>query len=204
MSSDLDYARGMVLAARQMFEGQVKALPLEDALFAAGGWRSGLGVLKHVGAWLHVYHSFAFEPEPKHWRETDWPRGVIDEVDLSPEYLKEVVAWIGEGFSEWGEALASLDGDVLDQPRRAHFGGSLPLGTLVGITMFHVVYHMGELNMLLSIKREEAWEWTEEVEENHIGTFGHGHRANWMNDATAEATEARLRAAHERRVAGRR
>lgn len=203
MGTDLEYARGMVLAARQMFESQVRTLPLEDALFAGGGWRSGLGVLKHTAAWLHVYHSYAFEAEPKHWLATDWPRGLIDEVDLSPGYLGEVVQWIREGFSEWEADLSGVSVNALDQPRRAHFGGFLPLGMLVGITMFHVVYHMGELNMLLSIKRAEAWEWSEEVEENHIDTFGHGVRANWMNDEMAAAVEARLRAAHERRASGR-
>lgn len=203
MSSDLAYARGMLVAARQMYDAQVEHLPLDEALFSAGGWRSSLGVLKHITAWLHIYHSYAFEPEPKHWDGTDWPRGLIDEVELSGEYLQEVIDWGREGFAEWEAALAGLEDGALDQPRRAHFGGRLPLGTLLGIQMFHVVYHAGELNMLLSIKRGEAWEWGEEVEENHIDTFGHGLRGNWMDDATASAVEGRLRAAHERRQAGR-
>lgn len=203
MSTDVSVARGMVAAARQAFDGQVKNLPLDDALFAAGGWRSGLGVLKHIGGWLHVYHSYAFESDPKHWAATDWPRGLIDEVELSPEYVAEVIRWIEHGFEEWGTALRTVERGKLDEPRRTHFGGTLPLSMLVGIQMFHVNFHLGELNMLLSIKRGEAWEWGEEVEENHIDTFGHGVRANWMNDATAAGYEAKLRAAHEARLKGR-
>jgi hypothetical protein len=200
MSTDLEYGRGMVVAARQMFQGQVKNLPLEDALFAAGGWRSSLGVLKHIGAWLHVYHSYAFEPEPKHWNATDWPRGLITEVDLSPEYVAEVIQWIEHGFDEWAAALKTVEPGKFNDPVPAHFGGKLPLSMLLGIQMFHVTTHLGEVNMLLSIKRGEAWEWGEEVEENHIDTFGHGLRANWMSDDIANATEARLRAAHEART----
>ena len=56
------------------------------------------------------------------------------------------------------------------------------------LQMQHVAFHLGEFNMLLSIKREEAWEWGEEVEENHIDTFGHGVRAHWMSDDIAAAT----------------
>ena len=51
--------------------------------------------------------------------------------------------------------------------------------------------------MLLSIAREQAWEYTEEVEENHISTYGHGVRAEWMTDEQAQSHEAALRATHE-------
>lgn len=201
MSTDVNFGRGMVVAARQMFEGQVRNVALEEALFAAGGWRSGLGVLKHIGGWLHVYHSYAFEPEPKHWAHTSWPRDLRDEVDVSKEYFDEVVAWIRQGFDAWDRSLADIEAGQMDQMRPAHFGGQLPLSVLLGIQMFHVTSHLGEFNMLLSIRREEAWEWGEEVEENHIDTFGHGMRANWMSDEVAQATEAKLRAAHEARLA---
>lgn len=203
MGTDVSFGRGMVVAARQMFEGQVKSVSLDEALFAAGGWRSGLGVLKHIGGWLHVYHSYAFEPDPKHWAQTSWPRGLREEIDPSPEYFAEVVDWIRQGFDAWDSALAPIEAGTLDEARPAHFGGKLPLSMLLGIQMFHVNFHLGEFNMLLSIKRDEAWEWGEEVEENHIDTFGHGLRGNWMSDEIAAATEARLRLAHEARLAAR-
>jgi len=59
------------------------------------------------------------------------------------------------------------------------------------------MYHTGELNMLLSIARGEGWEYTEEVEENHISTYGHGVRPSWMSDGFARQHEAALRGAHE-------
>ena len=41
-------------------------LALEEALFVpAGGYRSVLATLKHAAARSHVYHSFAFDPEPR-------------------------------------------------------------------------------------------------------------------------------------------
>jgi len=41
--------------------------------------------------------------------------------------------------------------------------------------------------MLLSIARGEAWEYTEEVEENHIPTFDHAVQPGWMSDEEAAA-----------------
>ena len=55
--------------------------------------------------------------------------------------------------------------------------------------------------MLLSIARGEAWEYTEEVEENHISTYGHGVRPDWMSDAHAHMRENALRVVHEARDA---
>jgi hypothetical protein len=72
----------------------------------------------------------------------------------------------------------------------------VPPGQIVTLASQHVDFHTGEINALLSITRGEAWEYTEEVEENHISTYGHGVRPDWMNDAQAAAHEARLRAAH--------
>ena len=81
-----------------------------------------------------------------------------------------------------------------------HWGGTAPLGSIVVMVANHVAYHTGELNMLLSIARGEAWEWGEEVEENHIDTFGHGIRGPWMNDEVAKYYEDKLRDAHEMRT----
>jgi hypothetical protein len=203
MTSDLAVVRSNIRLARGMFAGQVRNLPLDDALFAAGGWRSGLGVLKHLGGWLHVYYSYAFEAEPRHWAQTSWPRGLREEVDASAEYLGEVVRWIEEAFAKWDVAISEMLEGTLGEKRPLHMGISVPLSDIVNLQMQHVAFHLGEFNMLLSIKREEAWEWGEEVEENHIDTFGHGVRAHWMSDEIAAATLERLRLAHDARTAGR-
>jgi len=203
MTSDLAVVRSNIRLARGMFAGQVKSLPLDDALFAAGGWRSGLGVLKHLGAWLHVYHSYAFETQPRHWTATSWPRGLREEVDASDEYLREVVSWIEDAFAKWDADIAAMVEGTLGEKRPLHMGISVPLADIVNLQMQHVAFHLGEFNMLLSIKRQEAWEWGEEVEENHIDTFGHGVRAHWMSDEIAAATLERLRAAHEARAGAR-
>ena len=45
--------------------------------------------------------------------------------------------------------------------------------------------------MILAIRRGEAWEFGEEVEENHIATAGHGVRPAWMSDEEAAGYEER-------------
>jgi hypothetical protein len=45
----------------------------------------------------------------------------------------------------------------------------------------HITYHAGEINEILAIRRGEANEIGEEVEENHIDTEGHRVRPVWMD-----------------------
>jgi hypothetical protein len=182
-----------------MLTANLRSLTLDEALFSAGGYRSILGVLKHVGGWAHVYRSYALDPDPKHWDHTSWPRGLRDEAVLSKDYLDEVIAWIDQAMREWDEGLRALADDAFDRPHPCHWGAMVPLFDIVVMVANHLAYHTGELNMLLSIARGEAWEWGEEVEENHIDTFGHGVRGPWMNDEIARYYEDKLRAAHDSR-----
>jgi hypothetical protein len=46
----------------------------------------------------------------------------------------------------------------------------------VTLVAAHWLYHAGEINAILAIRRGEAWEHMEEVEENHISTVGHRMR----------------------------
>ena len=199
MGVRLDYAREMLTDARQHFAENVRALSLEEALFAAGGYRSIIGVIKHMGGWVHVYLSYAFDQAPKHWNELFWPRDLRDQIELSPDYLSEVVAWVNHGLQAWDDALARADDDDLDRPHPLHWGATAPLGNIVVMVAHEVMYHTGELNMLLSIARGEAWEYTEEVEENYLSTYGHGVRGDWMNDEQAQRHEEALRIAHDAR-----
>jgi DinB superfamily len=203
MGVRLDDARAMLSNARQHFAENVRTLTLDEALFAAGGYRSILGVLKHMGGWVHVYRSYAFEPAPTHWNQVSWPRGLRDTVELSPDYVREVVAWVDQGLEAWDDALAGATDDELDRPHRLHWGAAAPLANIVVMVAHEVMYHTGELNMLLSIVRGEAWEYTEEVEENYIDTYGHGVRADWMTDEEAQRHEEALRLAHEARMSTR-
>jgi hypothetical protein len=150
-----------------------------------------------------VYWSYAFDATPKHWNDVSWPRGLRDTVDLSPEYLRDMITWVHDGLQAWDDALAEAVDAELDRPHRLHWGDTAPLGRIVVMVAHEVMYHTGELNMLLSIAREEAWEYTEEVEENHLDTYGHGVRPNWMTDSEAEGHEEVLRVAHRARLAAR-
>jgi hypothetical protein len=59
---------------------------------------------------------------------------------------------------------------------------STPLAEIVAMVTAHWAYHAGEINAILAIRREEAWEYGEEVEENHIATSGHAVKPAWMSD----------------------
>jgi hypothetical protein len=169
--------------ARGMFADNVRGISLEEALDAAGGYRSILGIAKHVAAWSAVYHSFAFEPEPRHWDQTDWPRGLRDRIEPTEAYLAEIVAWFERSYERWLASTQSLED--LDSPKLVHWGGTAPLVDIVVMVAAHWSYHAGEINTILAIHRGEAWEYGEEVEENHISTAGHGVRPDWMTDEQA-------------------
>jgi len=51
------------------------------------------------------------------------------------------------------------------------------------------VYHAGEINTIPAVHRGEAWEYTEEVEKNHISTVGHRVRPPWMSVEEAARLE---------------
>ena len=173
--------------AHRTFADNVRGIRLEEALDAAGGYRSILGITKHTAAWSAVYHSYAFEPEPRHWDETDWPGGLQDRIEPTEAYLAEIVAWFERSYEHWLASILSVED--LDSPKLVHWGGTAPLVDIVVMVAAHWAYHAGEINAILAIHRGEAWEYGEEVEENHISTAGHGVRPDWMTDEQAARFE---------------
>jgi hypothetical protein len=188
-----DIVLGALVRARAAFAANVAGLTVAEALFAAEGYRSVLGVMKHIGGWAHVYSSFAFDGEPVHWARTAWPRGLRATIEASQEYVDEVAAWTEEGMARWVRAVDAGGDEQLWRPARVHFGGEQPLANVAMLVAEHVTLHTGEINMLLSIARGEAWEYTEEVEENHISTFEHAVRPGWMSSEQAAAYRAAWR-----------
>jgi uncharacterized damage-inducible protein DinB len=184
-------ARSDLEEARRTFADNVRGLTLDEALDAGGGYRSILGLMKHTAGWSDVYHSYAFDAEPRHWDDADWPRGLRERIEPSKEYVGEVLAWFERGAERW---LASVDDAVdLDEPRSVHWGGTIPLREIVAMVAGHWHYHAGEINAILAIRRGEAWEVGEAVEENHISTVGRTVRREWITDEDAERNEERLR-----------
>jgi hypothetical protein len=168
--------------AYQSMKENVQGITLDEALFVPeGGYRSVLGTLKHAAGWSHVYRSYAFDPQPRHWAEIDWPHGLRDTIIKSEEYLEDVQAWFDDAHRRWMEDLASVGEGGLDEPRPLHWGQPAPLYDIVVRIAGHHLYHAGELNQVLSIRRGEAWEETEEVEENNISTLGHRVKPPWLN-----------------------
>jgi hypothetical protein len=192
MRSRAELAVATLASARQIVSGNVAGLTIEQALHSAGGHRSALGILKHLAAWSHVYRSFAFDDQPTHWRMLAWPRGLRDTIEPSQSYLDELIAWFNESATRWQQSLSGLDDEEFDRPLPCHWGATAPLFDIVLMVADHWCYHAGELNLIISVARGEAWELSEEVEENHISTAGHRVRPNWMSDEQAQRYEAFL------------
>lgn len=77
--------------AFQMLADNLRGLRIDDALFVPpGGYRSALGPLKHIAGWSHVYRSYTFDPDPRHWAQIDWPRGLRETVVPGQRWLELV------------------------------------------------------------------------------------------------------------------
>ena len=97
--------------------------------------------------------------------------------------------WFEASFEQWQLSLLAVADEDFDAPHALHWGASAPLFDIVVLVANHWTYHAGEINEILSIVRGEAWEYGEEVEENHISTAGHRVRPGWMSEAQAKAYE---------------
>jgi hypothetical protein len=123
MRSRLDLALHVLDHAYQAMKANVRGVALDEALFVPpGGYRSILGTLKHAAGWSHVYRSFAFDPQPRHWREVDWPHGRRDTIEKTDSYLRDVIAWFDDAHRRWLDGLAGLREEQLDEPRPVHWG----------------------------------------------------------------------------------
>lgn len=183
MRSRLDLTLHMHEYAHGMMMGHFEDITLDEALFVPeGGFRSVLGTLKHAAGWSHVYRSYAFDEQPKHWKEIDWPHGLRDTIIQSEGYLEEVIQWFNQAHRGWIEDLSAVEEGRLDELRPLHWGEKAPLYDIVVMIAGHHIYHAGELNQVLSICRGEAWEEGEEVEENNVSTIGHRVRPPWLED----------------------
>jgi hypothetical protein len=170
----LDHAFGLLA-------DNIAGLTLDEALFVpAGGCRSLLGTIKHTAAWSHVYRAFAFDPQPTGWADLDWPRNLRDQIETSDDYLADVIAWLALSHSRWMDALRDVSDDHLAALRPLHWGQTAPLSEIVIMVANHHVYHAGEINQLLALRRGEAWEEGEEVEENYVATTGHRVKPTWQ------------------------
>jgi hypothetical protein len=182
-------AHAILVGGHDTFIDNVRGVSLNEALDAAGGYRSILGLTKHVAGWSAVYHSYAFDEEPRYWDQTDWPRGMRERIEPSEAYVQEVLAWFERSYERWLASTAEPADLGADRP--LHWGKTAPLREIVAMVAGHWSYHAGEINEILAISRAEAWEYGEEVEENHISTVGHRVRRPWITQEQAAKYEGR-------------
>ncbi len=186
MSTQLDLSLRVLDSGFGVLSDNLKGLTLEEALFVPpGGFRSIIGTLKHAAGWSHVYRSYAFDPLPISWSNLEWPHGLLDTIIQSESYLVDLLCWLQLSHTLWQQNLRQVQDSDLDQPRPVHWGETMPLFDIVRLIAHHHVYHAGEINQLLSIYRQEAWEEGEEVEENNISSDGHRVVPPWKNQATS-------------------
>lgn len=169
-----DLTQRLLDSAFGTLSDNLKGLTLEEALFVPpGGFRSIPGTIKHTAGWSHVYRSYAFDASPVSWFTLPWPHGLRDTVIKSETYLADLIHWLDLSRQLWQRDLLHTQDDELDQLKPVHWGDTMPLVDIVRGVAIHSVYHAGEINQLLSIYRQEAWEEGEEVEENLIPSVGH-------------------------------
>ncbi len=181
-----ELAVAILESSNRVMMGHFEKIGVQEALFVpTGGYRSVLGTLKHAAGWSHVYRSYAFDENPKHWKDVAWPYGLRDTIVKSEEYLSAVIEWFREAHRRWIADLQALDDVQIEELRPLHWGERAPLFDIVRMIAHHGVYHAGELNQVLSICRGEAWEEGEEVEENNVSTLGHRVWPPWL-DATGD------------------
>ena len=183
----VELALAWLQEGQRAFVDNTRRLTLDEALATAGGYRSILGIAKHVAGWSAVYHSYAFDAVPRHWDQTGWPRGLRDSIEPTKRYADDVLEWFEESSNRWMSSVRGA-GD-LTEPRPLHWGDVRPLKEIVVMVAAHWMYHAGEVNAILAVTRGEAWEYGEEVEENHVSTKGHGVRPAWMSDGEAAPFE---------------
>ncbi len=179
--SHVQVAQYLIDSTFNTLSSNIEDLSIKEALFIPNdGYRSILGLLKHIAGWSHIYHSYAFEPNPRQWKDNDWPRGLRDTIDPSREYLDEVILWLHLSQKEWINSLQITNEEKMEEMRSLHWGEKAPLLNIVVMVANHHIYHTGEINYILSISRGEALEEGEEVEENHISTKGHRVKPLWL------------------------
>jgi uncharacterized damage-inducible protein DinB len=174
MQTRIDLTKQMLDAAFGILSDNLNGLTLEESLFVPpGGYRSIIGTLKHTAGWSHVYRSCAFDSSPISWSSLQWPHGLRDTIIKTESYLTDLIQWLKLSHRLWQQDLLPIQDDELDQLRPVHWGETMPLFEIVRLIANHHIYHTGEINQLLSIYRQEAWEEGEEVEENNIASDGH-------------------------------
>jgi hypothetical protein len=184
LRSKVELSRHLLQHSYQTMKNHLENITLEEALFIPeGGYRSVLGTLKHAAGWSQVYRSYAFDQNPQHWTQIDWPHDLRDEIIISKRYLNDVIDWFDKLHLMWMEALSTIGENQLDDLRPVHWGEQYPLYDIIVLIAGHHIYHAGELNQVLSIYRGEAWEEGEEVEENNISTIGHRVVPPWKRNS---------------------
>jgi len=122
----------------------------------AGGDRSILDIVQHIGECKYMYDNHAFGDRSMHWiRPGSFP--TIGE-SASPD---EAIGYLKDGQKLLLDHVAALEDDEeLMKPRRANWGTDHETRWLISVMIEHDLYHGGEINHIRALKQEnDKWAW---------------------------------------------
>lgn len=120
----------------------------------AGGERSVLEIVRHVGHCKFVYDNHAFGDGTMRW---DKPRTIPSIAgDAQPD---AVIEWLRRGQSALTSSVAALaDDHELLELRRANWGMEHQTRWLINVMIQHDLYHAGEINHIRALlQQDDAW-----------------------------------------------
>ena len=114
--------------------------PPEPPPMTTIGWR-----LVHLAASTDTYRSFGFEERPEDLRLMQIPGTAV-----------EAVEWLEQAHNRFIDAVALLAPKAFDELRPTHWGGRLPLSSIIGVIELEHIHHGAEISLLRDLHRGRA------------------------------------------------
>ncbi|HYP40769.1 MAG TPA: DinB family protein [Chloroflexia bacterium] len=113
------------------------------------GRRSIRYIVRHVGVGKYIYQNHAFGDASFTWKDLH----VVG--DKHVETVTEAIAWLRQGHENLRASIAALDDEELLRPRLSPFDGLKETRWIIARMMQHDLYHAGEINHILALRRQD-------------------------------------------------